>query len=165
MTTKWFKQASRKADARKVELLEVPIYIIEADWAEYKAPLVQIRTQVFIAEQHVTADLEWDGLDDTALHLLALNEMHEAIGCARLLPDGSIGRMAVLKDWRGRGVGSMLLNAAIKLHRQQAAKTIQLSAQMHAVPFYEKAGFAVCSPPYLDANILHVEMRLISKAH
>lgn len=136
------------------------IRIIEAHWAEYKAQLMQIRTLVFMDEQQVTADLEWDGLDDAALHLLALSEDDQAIGCARLLADGSIGRMAVLKHWRGKGVGSMLLDTAIRVCQRQAVPLIKLSAQIHAVDFYEKAGFEVCSQPYLDANIMHVDMRL-----
>jgi len=135
--------------------------IIEANWAEHKLQLMHIRTQVFMREQHVSADLEWDGLDGTAKHLLAVNEAGLAIGCARLLHDGSIGRMAVLKEWRGCGVGSRLLSVAIKLYQQQGVNTIMLSAQIHAIPFYEKAGFVICSEPYLDANILHVDMRLI----
>jgi predicted GNAT family N-acyltransferase len=135
------------------------IHIIEASWAEYKTQLVQIRSLVFMDEQQVPADLDRDGLDDTALHLLAMSGQ-KAVGCARLLADGSIGRMAVLKHWRGKGVGSMLLSTAIKLHQQQAAPVIQLSAQVHAIPFYEKSGFEVCSQPYLDANIMHVDMRL-----
>lgn len=135
--------------------------IIEANWAEHKLQLMHIRTQVFMLEQHVSADLEWDGLDDTAKHLLALNDTGLAIGCARLLGDGSIGRMAVLREWRGCGVGAMLLRAAIKLHQQQGVNAITLSAQTHAIPFYEKLGFVISSEPYLDANILHVDMRLI----
>lgn len=135
--------------------------IIEANWAEHKLQLMHIRTQVFMLEQQVSADLEWDGLDDTARHLLALNDAGLAIGCARLLRDGSIGRMAVLKEWRGCGVGSRLLGVAIKLHQQQGVDAITLSAQTHAITFYEKAGFVISSEPYLDANILHVDMRLI----
>jgi len=89
-----------------------------------------------------------------------LSNTGEAIGCARLPGDGSIGRMAVLKPWRGVGVGSALLNKAVAVYRQQNMQNVTLSAQIHAVPFYEKAGFEVCGKPYLDANILHVDMRL-----
>lgn len=128
-------------------------------WQIHSAPLKTVREEVFIKEQQVPAELEWDGLDETAQHLLALNSAGEAIGCARLPGNGSIGRMAVLKPWRGKGVGSALLGKAVALYRQQGIKNITLSAQMHAIPFYEKAGFEVCSEPYLDANILHVDMR------
>ena len=119
-----------------------------------------VRTEVFIQEQHVPVELEWDDLDETARHLLALSEAGEAIGCARLTGAGSIGRMAVLKPWRGMGVGRALLVKAVSLYRQQGQQNITLSAQVHAIPFYEQSGFKVCSKQYLDANILHVDMQL-----
>ncbi len=122
-----------------------------------------VRERVFIVEQHVPILLEWDGLDQMSQHLLAVNSMGEAIGCARLLKDGSIGCMAVLKEWRGKGVGSAILKSAIAINQQQDKRNIMLSAQMHAVHFYEKFGFVKCSPPYLDANIWHVDMRLETK--
>ena len=122
-----------------------------------------VRERVFIVEQQVPIALEWDGLDQMSQHLLAVNALGEAIGCARLLDDGSIGRMAVLKEWRGKGVGSAILKYAIALNQQQDKRNITLSAQMHAVPFYGKFGFVKCSPPYLDANIWHVDMRLETK--
>jgi predicted GNAT family N-acyltransferase len=111
-------------------------------------------------EQDVPAELEWDGLDASAQHLLAFNKQGEAIGCARLLVNGSIGRMAVIRAWRGAGVGSALLAMAVAQHRQQGIKTITLSAQLHALSFYAQAGFVACSQPYLDANIMHVDMQL-----
>lgn len=131
-----------------------------ASWQTHAELLKAVREEVFIKEQHVPVDLEWDGLDAGARHLLALNTAGEAIGCARLPGDGSIGRMAVLKPWRGLGVGTALLKKAVELYRQQGVAKITLSAQMHAIPFYEKADFKVCSAPYLDADILHVDMRL-----
>lgn len=127
-------------------------------WQIHSAPLKIVREEVFIKEQQVPAELEWDGLDETAQHLLALSSAGEAIGCVRLPGDGSIGRMAVLKPWRGKGVGSALLGKAVELYRRQGIKNITLSAQMHAISFYEKSGFEVCSGPYLDAGILHVDM-------
>ena len=136
--------------------------LAEVSWHTHSAQLKAVREQVFILEQQVPVDLEWDGLDETAQHLLALSRTGEPVGCARLLKDGSIGRMAVVQGWRGKGLGAALLNMAIKIHQQQGVQTIRLSAQTHAIPFYEKAGFTVCSEPYLDANIMHVDMRLDS---
>ncbi len=130
-------------------------------WDTHADLLKIVREEVFIQEQHVPVALEWDGLDEAATHLLALDRAGEAIGCARLVGDGSIGRMAVLKPWRGRGVGRALLQKAVSLYRQQGIHAITLSAQVHAVPFYEKSGFKVCSAPYMDAGIAHVDMRLI----
>lgn len=131
------------------------------NWHTHADLLKMVREEVFIQEQHVPVALEWDGLDEAATHLLALDRAGEAIGCARLVGDGSIGRMAVLKPWRGRGVGRALLQKAVSLYRQQGIHAITLSAQVHAVPFYEKSGFKVCSAPYMDAGIAHVDMRLI----
>lgn len=138
------------------------ICVDEVTWPQNKQHLIHIRTKVFIEEQHVPIHLEWDGQDISAQHLLALINTNEPIACARLLSDGSIGRMAVLQEWRGFGVGSSLLNKAIATHQQQGMKIITLSAQAHAILFYAKAGFMVVSEPYLDADILHVDMRLMA---
>lgn len=132
-------------------------------WETYAASLKAVREEVFIKEQHVPIELEWDSMDETALHLLAFNDAGEAIGCARLISGGVMGRMAVLKPWRGLGVGRALLARAFLLYAQQSIKIITLSAQLHAIPFYEKAGFKTCSQPYLDAGIMHVDMQLSLK--
>ncbi len=142
------------------QLLKVKISHIR--WYDAEKHLREIRTRVFIDEQHVPVALEWDELDAIAQHLLAVNNANEPIACARILHNGSIGRMAVLKEWRGLGVGFALLQQAIKMHQQQGVKLITLSAQTHAISFYEKAGFEVVGKPYLDAGILHVDMSLMS---
>lgn len=118
-----------------------------------------IRQQVFIEEQHVPVALEWDEFDASAWHLLACVD-GEAVACARVLPDGHIGRMAVLPEWRRQGVGQALLQRAIQQCRQCDLKYARLSAQMHAIGFYQQAGFEVCSAAYPDANIMHVDMQL-----
>lgn len=134
--------------------------IKQVTWQTHATHLKKVREEVFIQEQHVPVALEWDGMDETAQHFLALSDAGEAIGCARLTGDGSIGRMAVLKSWRGLGVGRALLAKAVYLYQQQGIEHITLSAQVHAIPFYEKFGFEGCSKPYLDAGILHIDMRL-----
>ncbi len=138
------------------------IYIDEVAWSQNKQHLIHIRTKVFIEEQKVPVALEWDDQDTVAQHLLVRSSSDEPIACARLLSNGSIGRMAVLKAWRGMGVGAKLLNKAIALHRQQGVSTITLSAQVHAILFYQQAGFNVVSEPYLEAGIMHVDMQLIA---
>jgi len=142
-----------------------PFTIEAVDWPSEKARLSIIRTEVFIKEQQVPPDLEWDGLDETATHLLALDADGRAIGCARILyarnlEHNSIGRMAVLTPWRSKGVGSALLRTAIQLCRQHDDGPIGLSAQTHAIPFYERAGFQVCSEEYPDAGIPHRNMQM-----
>lgn len=118
-----------------------------------------IRQRVFVEEQHVPIALEWDAADATAVHILAVVDA-QAVACARVLPDGHIGRMAVLPAWRGKGIGSALLMHAITQCRALGVDEVRLSAQKHAIAFYEGAGFDCCSAPYVDANILHVDMRL-----
>lgn len=132
----------------------------EASWLEAQPELREIRHRVFIEEQQVSVVLEWDGLDENAIHLLACNAEGLPIGCARILDDGAIGRMAVLKAWRGLGAGRALLDAAIASCRSRGYLDIRLSAQTHAISFYERAGFVVCSGEYLDAGIPHRDMHL-----
>ena len=132
----------------------------EIAWADAETSLAAIRRQVFVVEQHVPEALEWDGLDDDAIHLLATAADGTAIGCARILEQGRIGRMAVLETWRGRGVGRLLLQSAIASCRVRGWRAITLSAQMHALDFYAWAGFVVSSEEYLDAGIPHRDMKL-----
>ena len=130
----------------------------EVSWLAAQAELAQLRQQVFVIEQQVPVALEWDGLDAAAIHLLARDNNRHAIGCARILAGGSIGRMAVLKNWRKQGVGYALLQAAIASCHSHGWLHISLSAQTHAIGFYERAGFVVCSEEYLDAGIPHRDM-------
>lgn len=134
-------------------------HILVIDWKTGEHALRAIREEVFIREQHVPVELEWDEHDHSALHLLAIND-HGPVGCARLLPGGHLGRMAVLPEWRKQGIGKKLLLTALDLAYQREWRELLLSAQVQAIPFYEKAGFSVCSPPYLDAGIWHRDMRL-----
>ena len=88
----------------------------------------------------------------------------QAIGCARILLDqAKIGRMAILKPYRHKGVGRILLDEIIQTCQSHSLDQILLSAQTHAIPFYQKAGFKVVSEPYIDANIPHVDMRFTLK--
>ncbi|MGH8352661.1 MAG: GNAT family N-acetyltransferase [Pseudomonas sp.] len=134
---------------------EIRIHV--ADWQKDNAELRRIREAVFIAEQAVPPELEWDAEDAGAVHFLA-REGDYAIGTARLLPDGHIGRVSVLKDWRGLKVGDMLMRAVIAEAEQRGLKQQMLSAQVHATPFYERLGFAIVSGEFLDAGIPHVDM-------
>lgn len=105
-------------------------------------------------------ELEWDGLDASAIHLLAADSASAPIGCTRILEGGSIGRMAVFPEWRGLGIGKALLAQAINICREHQYPVCILSAQTHAIGFYQKAGFKICSTEYLDAGILHCDMSL-----
>jgi len=131
-----------------------------ADWGA-DAPLLRaVRQAVFMIEQGVPADLEWDGLDPDCAHALALSARGEAIGAARLTPDGHIGRMAVLAVWRGQGVGRALLEAMLADARRRGFGQVALNAQTHAQGFYRRFGFAPEGGEFLDAGIPHVRMTL-----
>lgn len=132
--------------------------LLITDWAHEQARLSRVRRTVFIEEQGVPEDMEWDADDAGALHLLAVDSAGQAIGCARLLPDGHIGRMAVLPDWRGRGVGRALLASALSAAQARGLTMIRLSAQTHAAGFYAHAGFAAEGEEYEEAGIAHIAM-------
>jgi predicted GNAT family N-acyltransferase len=131
----------------------------EADWAHDAARLAAIRRTVFIDEQGVLEALEWDEQDATAAHLLALADDGSPIGCARLLQDGHIGRIAVLPAWRGRGVGHALLAAAEDAARARGHAVVALSAQTHAAGFYARAGYVAEGEVYEEAGIPHIAMQ------
>lgn len=132
----------------------------QVTWQEAETYLRQIRTVVFIEEQLVTPEFEWDDIDAGAVHLLAMYK-NQPIGCLRIIQHEKIGRMAVLSNWRGLGVGKMLLTAAIDICRLHGSKQIYLSAQTHAILFYLRAGFQITSAEYTDVHIPHVDMQLV----
>lgn len=130
-----------------------------ADWASDEPALRAIRRSVFVVEQRVSEELEWDGIDPECRHALAEHVEGAPIGCARLLPDGHIGRVAVLAHWRGRGVGDALLERMIGLARDLGHARVVLNAQTHALPFYARHGFVAFGPEYDDAGIPHRAMQ------
>ncbi len=133
--------------------------ISETNWAHDAARLVVVRRAVFIDEQAVPEVLEWDEYDAVSTHWLALAGDGSPIGCARLLPDGHLGRMAVLPAWRGRGIGRALLDAVLHAARMRGERLIRLSAQTHAAGFYADAGFVADGSVYEEAGIPHVAMQ------
>ncbi len=130
-----------------------------ATWPDDQATLKAIRFEVFVREQGVPAELEVDDNDPVSIHAIAW-QAGEAAGCGRLLPDGHIGRMAVRRTWRGQGVGAAILMHLIERARQRGDREIVLSAQTHAIAFYERFGFVAEGPVYLDCDIPHRQMRL-----
>ena len=125
------------------------------------AACLALRRTVFIEEQRVPEDREIDGLDNSALHLLATQD-GQPIGSARILLDGDtgkIGRVCVLPQARGTGLGAALIRAALDVLRVQPGITrAKLGAQTHALGFYEKLGFTAYGPVYDDAGIPHRDM-------
>ena len=129
------------------------------DWSGSEPVLMPIRTQVFVIEQGVPVALEKDGRDGDCVHALAESVAGEPIGTGRLMPDGRIGRMAVLASWRGRGVGAAILDALMAEARRRGFREAHLHAQSHAKAFYLRHGFIVEGPEYQEAGIAHVGMR------
>jgi len=119
-----------------------------------------VREKVFVEEQGVSRELEWDEWDARSDHALACDPAGRPIGTARLLPDGRIGRMAVLREWRRRGVGAALMEAMLDQARGRALTRVTLHAQIHAAGFYRRYGFSERGGEFLEAGIPHVEMRL-----
>jgi predicted GNAT family N-acyltransferase len=119
-----------------------------------------VREKVFIEEQNVPRELEWDEWDERCDHALACDAGGNAIGTARLLPDGRIGRMAVLKEWRRTGVGGALLLALLDRARSRRMARAVLHAQTQAAGFYRRFGFSERGEVFLEAGIPHVEMTL-----
>jgi glucose-6-phosphate 1-epimerase len=133
----------------------VPVEV--CSWAEGERVLSQLRRTVFIEEQQVPEEQEWDGEDVHALHFLATVE-NKPVGCARLLPDGHIGRMAVLKEWRGHGAGRRLMKVILMEAEKLKLGHLFLNAQSRAVGFYTKFGFNQVGAEFSDAHIPHVRM-------
>ncbi len=131
-----------------------------ADWQKDQAAIKAVRTSVFIDEQNIPQDLEWDEHDEHSFHLLTLTAAGEAIATGRLQRDGKIGRIAVLAHWRRQGIASAVVGRLVDLARQQAIATPYLYAQVSALPLYEKHGFVSTGDTFPEAGIPHIKMQL-----
>jgi predicted GNAT family N-acyltransferase len=136
--------------------------IAQVQWQAMAGELAALRHAVFVVEQGVPVELEVDELDPLSVHALARSQAGEVVGTARLTPDGRIGRMAVAKAWRRRGVGRALLEHLVDLGRARGLGQLNLHAQTHAVDFYARAGFVRQGAVFMDAGIPHVTMVLRS---
>ena len=129
-------------------------------WHDGEPLLRAIREKVFMQEQNVPVELEWDGLDDVCHHALALSANGDAIGCGRITSDGHIGRVAVLPEWRQKHIGSAILELLVDYARSQHYGQVELNAQVQAIPLYKNFGFEVEGDEFMDANIPHRKMTL-----
>lgn len=133
------------------------------DWQTSAARLRPLRTEVFVLEQRVPAELEMDDKDAHCVHAMALDEAGKVIGTGRLLPQSAgiarIGRMAVAGAWRGQGVGAALLHALMTAAKSRGDHMVELHAQLHAAPFYDRQGFERIGEVYEEAGIPHITMR------
>jgi predicted GNAT family N-acyltransferase len=135
------------------------IAVTVTDWAQAETLVLPVRTAVFVLEQGVPVEIERDELDPVCRHAIACAPGGEAIGTGRLLPDGHIGRMAVLRTARGAGVGGVVLQALIGEAVRLGMSELALSAQTHALGFYLRHGFEPCGEVFIEAGIAHRPMR------
>jgi len=133
--------------------------LLIGDWDACKHDAQEIRYEVFVVEQKVPIELEWDEMDAVSVHAVAYDENGKAIATGRLLPDGHIGRMAVRKTARGQGIGTKVLEALMAEARRRGEQAVILSAQTHAEPFYRRFGFVREGDEFMDAGIPHIAMR------
>ena len=130
---------------------------IICDYESYTKDICAIRCKVFVGEQKVPEELEIDGLDDQAKHVLAFVD-GVPIGTGRILSDGHIGRVAVLKDYRGLGIGKSIMKDLIKWAQNMNLEKVWLSSQWHAHSFYLDLGFVCVGEIYKEAGIDHIKM-------
>jgi predicted GNAT family N-acyltransferase len=127
-------------------------------WKKARVHAAPIRFAVFVEEQGVPLDIELDYQDVLSVHALVFDR-ERPVATGRLLPDGHIGRMAVLKDWRRRGIGALMLNSLLQRAKERGYTEVALSAQVQAVPFYRAHGFTPEGDEYLEAGIKHQAMK------
>ena len=129
-------------------------------WDKLEQDAKFIRKQVFIIEQNIPEEEEWDDQDMISDHFVVYDQ-DQPIATARLLQNNSVGRVAVLKAYRGQGIGSMIMLEIIRQAHQQDRKFLQLSSQVHAISFYEKLGFSIQGDAYDECGIPHIKMQLV----
>jgi predicted GNAT family N-acyltransferase len=129
-------------------------------WHDGEPLLKSVREAVFIREQGIAPELEWDGLDETCRHALVISAQGEAIGCGRMLADGHIGRIAVLPKWRKQKVGTAIMEALLDYARAHDYPQVDVDAQTYAVPFYRGFEFVEEGSVFMDAGLPHIKMRL-----
>jgi predicted GNAT family N-acyltransferase len=134
--------------------------IVTGDWESVREDAQRVRIEVFVIEQNVPIELEWDEGDEVSTHAIAYDDEGQPVATGRLLPDGHIGRMAVIKPLRGRGLGTEVLQALLLQARTEGHKDLLLHAQTHALAFYEKQGFIAEGDEFLEADMPHRLMRL-----
>ena len=129
-----------------------------ASWEQDSEAIRAVRHAVFSVEQGIAETLDFDGRDHECVHLLARLGEGEIVGTARMLPDGHVGRIAVHKEWRGRGVGTRLVEHLTEVARERGFAEIHLHSQVQAAEFYSRLGFEARGDSFMEAGIEHVLM-------
>ena len=131
--------------------------IIITDYQSYAEDIRSVRTEVFVVEQSVPVELEHDEHDETALHAVVFVE-GLAVATGRMLEDGHIGRIAVLRNQRGKGVGKLVMQTFLQRAKERKLNKVWLSSQCHAHQFYVNLGFVCVGEKYQEAGIDHIKM-------
>ncbi len=134
--------------------------IVIGDWDSVRDHAQALRIEVFVVEQGVPVELEWDEADEVSIHAVAYDDEGQPVATGRLLPDGHIGRMAVRKSARGQGIGSDVLRALLDEARRLGHEALVLHAQTHAIAFYLQHGFEPEGEAFMEAGIPHRRMTL-----
>lgn len=136
------------------------VRIERASWDDpvQREAMIAVRHEVFVVEQEVPVELELDGTDAECRHLLAFDAEGGAIGTARMLPNGHIGRIAVVESRRRQSVGSRLVAALVESAREAGLASVELDSQVHALGFYQKLGFEPRGEVFMEAGIPHQTM-------
>jgi predicted GNAT family N-acyltransferase len=138
----------------------VPWVLRPARWERDRTALEEVRRRVFIGEQGVPEAEEWDAADPGAWHVLALGANRDPVGTGRLEATGKIGRIAVLPDFRGTGIGAAMVRHLVNHATEIGFTRVYLHAQAAATGFYERLGFRAVGPVFDEVGIPHVRMNL-----
>ena len=134
--------------------------IVTGDWDSLRDHAQALRIEVFVVEQGVPVELEWDEADQISTHAVAYDEAGQPVATGRLLPDGHIGRMAVRKSARGQGIGAEVMQALLNEAKRLGYRELVLHAQTHAIAFYTRYGFELHGDTFMEAGIPHQMMTL-----
>jgi predicted GNAT family N-acyltransferase len=134
--------------------------IRDASWQDDQSEIAFVRRQVFIIEQKIPESEEWDNADANSSHVLVFSEKRDVVGTGRIEPTGKIARLAVIAEYRGQGVGSLMLTRLVEEARQRGFSQVFLHAQTHALKFYKKFGFVSDEEIFSEGGIPHVVARL-----
>ncbi|MGX9417563.1 GNAT family N-acetyltransferase [Vibrio sp. RC27] len=124
---------------------------------EHKHSIQSIRQHVFCVEQGIDRELEFDGLDSTAIHVIA-SVNGQTVATGRMLSDGHIGRIAVLSEYRRLGIGSNIVLSLIDEATNNGYSSVYLGSQKHAIDFYVELGFTPVGEPFMEAGLEHLSM-------
>ncbi len=129
-------------------------------FSDRQAEITSVRRAVFVEEQNVPESIDFDGSDTDFIHVLATDKNGRPVGTARINRKGKIGRMAVLKNYRWRGIGRKMIQELMDYGRKNSITDFHLSSQVTAVGFYKKMGFEPYGEEFLEAGITHINMKL-----